>query len=43
MKREEQHEQPIELGTVSSDTKGDFYAGVDTEMGQKPRPGLTDE
>jgi hypothetical protein len=41
MQRE--HEDTIELGVVSSDTKGSTNGLADVEIGRQPKVGLTDD
>jgi len=38
-----EHEDIIELGVVSADTRGKLVGFADTEEGQQIHPGLTDD
>ncbi|UUL82520.1 hypothetical protein [Sphingomonas qomolangmaensis] len=38
-----EHENTIELGVVSADTKGSSIGFADTEVGLQPNAGLSDD
>lgn len=43
MNREHQSDDIVELGTVSSDTRGSFVRREDQEGGKQPSAGLSDD